>query len=145
MRRAVATSSGMPRQATMLDRRISTVDPPSVPVATRLRPMLVIALSVFALAACGGKESTPGDDAGPVAEEPAPGPALRWRFLPTLEASLPSGVTAVPIMEVGLPHRGKVRIVAAAVHPSQATPLHVALFDFDQNNGNIIVTSGVKG
>jgi hypothetical protein len=120
----------------MLDGGISTVDPASVPVATRLCLRLVIALSVFAQTACSGRESTPAGDASPVAEgaKQAPGPALRWRFSPTLEASLPSGVTAVPIMEVGLPHRGKVRIVAAAFRPGQATPLRVELVDFEQNN-----------
>jgi hypothetical protein len=120
----------------MLDRRFSTVDPASVSVATRLCPRLVIALSVLAQAACGDRESRPAEDGKPAAEEPekAPGPVLRWRFLPTLKASLPSDVTAVPIMEVGLPHRGKVRIVAAAFRPGQAPSLRVELLDFDQNN-----------
>jgi hypothetical protein len=124
----------MPWQATTLDRRISTVDPAFVPAATRICLTLVITVSVLAPAACGREESRPAKDAGPVAEEPAPGPVLRWRFLPTLQASLPSGVTAVPIMEVGLPHRGKVRIVAAAFRPGRATQLRVEVLDFDQNN-----------
>jgi hypothetical protein len=124
----------MPWQATTLDRRISTVDPASVHVATRPYLVLVVAASVLAPVACGREESRPAKAAGPVAQEPALGPVLRWRFLPTLQASLPSGVTAVPIMEVGLPHRGKVRIMAAAFRPGQKTPLRVELLDFDQNN-----------